>query len=130
MTTGIKLEEFARLFAGRGDVYFKLKDSPDLTNRGEIIKSDKVEMCFGYPLLFDLTHLRGSLICFMKETAGLIKYHCQVRVAEFNKTALRTRITLVDAETQIEIEPTEQNAILILEQIAKMEELKSASQEV
>lgn len=130
MTIGISFDEFARRFSGSSDVYLKLEDSPGMTFRGEIIKSDIVEMRFDYPLLFDCTHLKGRLCCFRKETAGLVEYACRILVTAFNETTFKTRITLVDAETKIEIEPTEENAILILEQLAKMEELKSASQEV
>jgi hypothetical protein len=130
MTIGISFAEFVGRFYSSNDVYLKLEDSPEIIARGEIIKSDIVEMRFDYPLLFDCTHLRGRLCCFRKETAGLVQYACRVLITAFSKTKLKTRITLVDAETQIEIEPTEQNAILILEQIAKMEELKSASQKV
>jgi hypothetical protein len=127
MTTEISFEEFVSRFAGSRDVYIVLDESPEMINRGEIIKSTIVEMRFDYPLLFDLKHLRGHLYCFRKETAGTIEYCCSVLVTTFYKTALKTQITLVDCKTQIEIEPTEQNAILILEQIAKMEWLKSAS---
>ena len=130
MTIGISFAEFAGRFSSSSDVYLKLDESPEMTFRGEIIKSDIVEMRFDYPLLFDCTHLRGRLCCCRVETAGLVEYACRVLITAFSKTKLKTKITLADAETQIEIEPTEQNAILILEQIAKMEALKSASQTV
>jgi hypothetical protein len=53
-----------------------------------------------------------------------------VRVAALEKAWRETRLTLVDIDTAIEIEPTEKNALLFLEQLAAIEEAKIASQKV
>jgi hypothetical protein len=130
MTKKISFVEFTRRFAGCDDVYFKLVDLPDRTYRGEIIKSHKVVLRLDYGLLCNYQYMPARLVCFRAETQGIVEYSCDVRVASLEKALRETRLTLVDIDTAIEIEPTEKNALLFLEQLAAIEEAKIASQKV
>jgi hypothetical protein len=138
MTKKISFVEFTCRFAGCDDVYFKLVDLPDPTYRGEIIKSDKVVLRFDYELSFNYEYMPARLfyfraetqVYFRAETQGIVEYSCDVRVASLEKVWRETRLTLVDIDTAIEIEPTEKNALLFLEQLAAIEEAKIASQKV
>jgi hypothetical protein len=130
MTKKISFVEFTRLFAGCDDVYLKLVDLPEMTHRGEIIKSDKVVLRFDYELFFNCEYLPARLFCFKTETQITTEYSCGVRVAALEKAWRETRLTLVDVDAAIEIEPTEKNALLFLEQLAAIEEAKIASQKV
>jgi len=130
MTKKISFVEFTRLFAGCDDVYLKLVDLPEMTYRGKIIKSKKIEMRFDYEFLFNCEYLPARLFYFEKEAQAITEYSCNVRVAALEKAWRETRLTLVDVDTAIEIEPTEKNALLFLEQLATIEEAKIASQKV
>jgi hypothetical protein len=130
MTKKLSFVEFTCRFSGCDDVYFKLVDFPDRTYRGEIIKSDKVVLRFDYGLLCNYQYMPARLFCFRAETQGIVESSCDVRVAALEKALRETRLTLVDVDTAIEIEPTEKNALLFLEQLAAIEEAKIASQKV
>jgi hypothetical protein len=130
MTKKLSFVEFTCRFARCDDVYFKLVDLPDRTYRGEIIESDKVVLRFDYELLCNYEYMPARMFCYRDETQGIVEYSCDVRVAALEKAWRETRLTLVDIDTAIEIEPTEKNALLFLEQLAAIEEAKIASQKV
>ena len=130
MTKKLSFVEFTCRFAECDEVYFKLVDLPDRTYRGEIIKSDKVVLRFDYEFLCNYEYMPARLFRFRAETQGIAEYSCDVRVAALEKALRETRLTLVDIDTAIEIEPTEKNALLFLEQLAAIEEAKIASQKV
>ena len=131
MMTGISFAEFARQAIPSTIAYFNASAHSMMVYKGAISLSDGFELLIDYRITqCSLKYMTGKLCIYSKLSAGMNQQVCEVQVASCHWQAPFTRLRFVDISEAVSIEPTEENALIILEQISYMERVVYAQEKV
>lgn len=130
MKIGTKLEEYIAAIQPHSKLYLQIVLADDVLYVYEIkilgVSGNWLGVQIGYDIRCNVKMFRGMLHCY----TGKEQTYCTVQVFSQTDGKESTELWLVDAEQAVSMEPTLENAMLVLEQLATVERKRDAQAKV